>query len=399
TSAHIEPWCLILRELAAKRLVMQLKYVDISPADDVIEKISEIQNKLRQVQEIKTVNDWVSLQKVAAQLEKKIINFDGQTGFIPTGCDEIDKINGGFTAKQFIVIGARPGVGKSAYMAKAVRMQAKKGYRVGIINLEMGNVDTLSRMISAESQVPYSVIERHLHKDINAKNQVLQALQSFKNNQIFFSDKAQVTALDIRAKCEKLKRDYKVDIIWIDYLQLIQANQGNNKTRENVVSEISRQIKLTAMDLDIPIVALVQLRRQGAGKQPELIHLRASGRMEQDADVVIFLHKPTSEDGRDCNNVREDLGRKWRNSNGSIDIEMGFDGERMDFYALTDNWSNQPAQQQNNFSQNNAPNFAYNTQGNINALPNTFEPVIEHPNRQYRSFNNINPADNFPKGD
>src|SRR5690606_32809274 len=80
TSAHIEPWCLILRELAAKRLVMQLKYVDISPADDVIEKISEIQNKLRQVQEIKTVNDWVSLQKVAAQLEKKIINFDGQTG-------------------------------------------------------------------------------------------------------------------------------------------------------------------------------------------------------------------------------------------------------------------------------------------------------------------------------
>ena len=133
---------------------------------------------------------------------------------------------------------------------------------------------------------------------------------------------------DIRAKAEKLKTKHGLDILFIDYLQLVEPETNKTRNREQEVSAISRGIKLLAMHLKIPIVILAQLNREAADKEPELWHLRESGSIEQDADVVMFLHRAK---GEDHSNTAKLLVRKWRNG-CTMEVGLRFERETMRFW-------------------------------------------------------------------
>lgn len=342
SSAHIETWCLFLRELGARRIMINLTSGGLNKEENIFESATTIQKKLQKALDIKTTNDWLNITEVTNQLLQNMESAreNGNSG-LATGYDGIDQVNGGFKSGNMIVIAARPAVGKSALMGKIAKTLVKNGKRVGVISLEMPASDVFARMVSAESGIPYWIIDRGMTSDEETRKKIMNSISLMNNAPLFFSETAKVNAYDIRAKAEKLQRTHGLDILFIDYIQLIESEAGKNKTRENEVSAISRAIKLIAMDLKIPVVVLAQLNRQAAnGEKPELHHLRESGAIEQDADVVIFVHrdyvsgKKENEHGDSTEFEADLLVRKWRNGKPH-ELKIKFNPETMDFYEDT----------------------------------------------------------------
>lgn len=309
SSSHIESWCLFLRELGAKRLMIEATTSGMGKGENVFESAELIKNKIQKALEIKATNDWLNVSNVSQQLLENITNAaeNGNSG-LSTGFGTLDKANGGFKPGNMVVVAARPGMGKSAFMGKIAKELAMKNKRVGVMSLEMPAADVFARIVSAESGIPFWKIDKGLVTDEDNQNKINESLSRLSHLPIFFSETAKVNSFDIRAKAEKLQRKNGLDILFIDYLQLIDSDESKNKTRENQVSSISRAIKLLAMDLKIPVVILAQLNRQAANDKPELHHLRESGAIEQDADVVMFIHrdweagKQVNEDGGSTEN-------------------------------------------------------------------------------------------------
>lgn len=339
SSAHLEAWCFLLRELAAKRLAIK-STKDIDFSGDVFEIVAEIESKVKKAMEVKSSSDWLNSGDITQQLIKNLSTPKGEMSGLTTGSQVIDSMNGGLKPGNMTIIAARPGMGKSAYMGKMAMDIARSGKKVGVISLEMPAVDVFTRMVAAATGVAHWKIDRGQIFDKAESEAVYNKLNSFNALPIYFSDTAKSSAFDIRAKAEKLQRKNGLDILFIDYLQLIESEGKKNKNRENEVSEISRGMKLLAMDLKIPVVCLAQLNREAAKGKPELHHLRESGSLEQDADVVIFIHREweagiqQNSDGTSTENEADILVRKWRNGRGYMDVKMGWRGETMEFYDL-----------------------------------------------------------------
>lgn len=343
SSAHLVAWCLMLREQSAKRLMLMLKNSG-SVDGDVFEESAELERRLREVMEVKVTDDWVHISKVAVKLTRYMddVKQFGIQG-VSSSVGKLDEYNGGLRNTNLIVIGARPSVGKSAFMGRIAVAAAKKGKTVGIISLEMEDKDIFARSISAESDVSHYRIDRNLLDEEEAqRTKVYEVLGSLSKLPIYFSDTAQVNMTDIRAKTERLKAKKGIDLLIIDYLQLIEPENANNKNREQEVSKICRGLKLLAMNLKIPVIILAQLNRQSeekGDKKPQLHHLRESGSIEQDADVVMFIHRDwqsgilKDEQGNSTENQADLLVRKWRNG-GTCDVKLGFDGPTMKFWEI-----------------------------------------------------------------
>lgn len=345
SSAHLVTWALLLRELGAKRKMHELRNSGGSQ-EDVFDQAAAIDNTLRDILSIKITDDWVHISQVAIKLDKYMMEVSekGIEG-VSTGLRELDEINWGFRKTNLIVIGARPSVGKSAFMGRIASRAAFSGKTVGIISLEMEDKDILGRMIASASDVPFWRIERNAleHEEIQ-RQKVRNAMSNLATLPIYYSDTAQVNMIDIRTKAEKLKMKHGLDLLIIDYLQLIEPEQINNRNREQEVSKISRGLKLLAMNLKIPVIILAQLNRQSAetgDKKPQLHHLRESGSIEQDADVVMFLHRDwqsgikVDEQGNSTESQADLLIRKWRNG-ATVDIKLGFTGDTMKFFELSE---------------------------------------------------------------
>lgn len=346
-SAHIETWCLFLRELAAKRIMIEITTSGLSKEDDIFQNAESLNAKLRKALEIKATNDWIDIKQVTADLITQMTNAkkDGQGG-IKLGYRKIDEYNAGLKGGQMVVIAARPGSGKSAIAGKMIKTMAFDGHKVGIISLEMPATDVFARMVSAESGVPFWKIDKGLTDDESTQYLINGALDRLGEASIYFSDTAKVNSHDIRAKAEKLQRKNGLDILFIDYIQLVGSDDTKNKNREAQVAEISRNIKHLAMDLMIPVVVLAQLNRQAvAGQKPELHHLRESGSLEQDPDVIMFIHRDseagimTDENGDSTEGKADLLVKKWRNGK-CMDVKLNFNGETMDFSDVEEDRSN-----------------------------------------------------------
>lgn len=349
SSAHLQTWCLFLRELYAKRVMYLATHGGFS-ADNVFETAAKVQEEITKALSVKTTSDWISGQQLETMMSERMSNVaeNGNYG-ISTTFENIDKSNGGFKPGQMVVIAARPGVGKSALMGRIATHSAAKGLNIGIISLEMVSTDVFTRMVSAESDVPFKTIDQNLLFDQSQKSLVYSKIATLARLPIFFSETAQVNIFDIRAKAEQLQRRKGLDLLMIDYLQLIEsAGMSKNSNRENEVSKISRGIKLMAMDLKIPVIVLAQLNRNvesrtGNNRFPILSDLRESGSIEQDADVVMFIHSDfkagveQDENGISTDNRRHIIVAKWRNGEGSIKREVGFDGSKMKFYEIDPN--------------------------------------------------------------
>ncbi len=213
---------------------------------------------------------------------------------IPTGIASIDKrLGGGISGGKLVVIGARPAVGKSALLSAVALQALRQGRKVLYVSLEMSPREIVSRMVSATAHVSAAKMEAH---ELTEEEQlrVTEAYGDMNGDRLFISTAA-VTPAQVRKAALKVQSKHGLDIVCVDYLQLMHAEVGKNKGRTEEVGEISRALKLLAMELGVPVLAAAQVNRastQGEDRAPRLSELRESGSIEQDADVVILLHKP-----------------------------------------------------------------------------------------------------------
>ncbi len=254
-------------------------------------KLYEIKNAglKRNYQEISTLITN-SLKDIEARMNSEN---NGITG-VASGFSDIDRINGGWQPSDLVILAARPAMGKTAFALSLVRNAAidhKKS--VMVFSLEMADIQLVNRLISAEAQVPGDKIKKSsLNEEewIRLQNQTIV----LGNAKIYIDDTPQLNIFDLNAKCRRIASQQGLDMVVVDYLQLLRADIKSQGNREQEIAFISRSLKALAKDLNIPVIALAQLSREvekRSNKRPQLSDLRESGSIEQDADMVMFLYR------------------------------------------------------------------------------------------------------------
>lgn len=300
---------------------------------------------------------------------------DGFTG-IPSGFNYLDQITSGWQKSDLIIIAARPAMGKTAFvLSMAKNMAVEYNFPVAIFSLEMSNVQLVNRLIVNVSEIEGEKIKHG--KLANFEWEQLHSRTSqLLNAPIFIDDTPSLSVFELRTKARRLVKEQKIQCIIIDYLQLMNASGMNYGSREQEVSMISRSLKGLAKELNIPIIALSQLNRgvegrTGADKRPQLSDLRESGAIEQDADMVLFIHRPEyykitqDENGNSLLGIAEIIIAKHRNGS-TDDIRLKFTKEFIKFENIGEN-TNDFSEFQSKVSRTNENDFL--TESNIGLPP------------------------------
>lgn len=302
TAANVDEYIKIVDEKAILRRLIEEATEIVTSGYNATNGIAEVLDsaekkilnvvKTRKGSEFKTIQDV--LFKTQSDLEQLAQSKGDITG-LPTGFYDLDKITSGFHKHELIIIAARPAMGKTAFalnIATNIAINAKK--TVALFTLEMGAEQLASRMLASVGQIEGGKLAtgKLEHNDWKRVNEAISRLADTK---IFIDDTPGVTISEIRAKCRRLaSSEDGLDIVIIDYLQLIQGSSKYAGQRQQEIAEISRALKTMAMELDIPVIALAQLSRSVESrddKRPILSDLRESGSIEQDADIVAFLYR------------------------------------------------------------------------------------------------------------
>ncbi|WP_338018087.1 replicative DNA helicase [Streptomyces taklimakanensis] len=255
---------------------------------------------------------------------------------IPTGFADLDALTRGLMPKQFIVVAGRPAMGKSVLGMDFARAAARTGRRVAVFSLEMGADELVMRLASAEAKVALHHLKSGQMTDDDWLR-IERHAPSIATDRIVIIDDDCSTLQQIRAHCLALKRDGGLDEVIIDYLQLMQAGGRRPDSRQQEVSEISRNLKLLAKELDVPIVALSQLNRgpeQRQDKKPMVSDLRESGSIEQDADMVILLHREDAYDKESPRAGEADLFVAKHRNGPTATITVAFQGHYARFVDM-----------------------------------------------------------------
>lgn len=342
-STHLEYHCYVIKTMWMDREIINLTSQPQTNGE-ARKRITELQERLQNIQKKVSTNDWQDMTELMVGLYQHQEDMKAKGGMgITTGFKKLDVENGGFHPGQMIVIGARPSMGKSALSGSMAIDIAKTGKKVGIISLEMSNNEITARLAAIDTQTDFTVLYRGLYKDEMETHAVYKRIGNHTSTlPIFVSDKTNVDIVSIKSKAERLKATHGLDFLIIDYLQLIDTPESGNRNRENEISRISRYTKLMAKEMNIPVMILCQLNREvtkrsGAARYPQLSDIRESGSIEQDADVVMFIHRdwmaghPENEQGETTENQADLVIRKWRNGRNNFIIPLDFNGSRMLF--------------------------------------------------------------------
>lgn len=342
-TAHLEYHAAIIKAMWLDRELTTL--TQSAKADgDTKNRIAALQNRLAELNQKTQENDWKDMTELMVGLyqHQSEIQKTGGMG-ITTGFKRLDKESGGFHKGQLIVIGARPSVGKSALAGQMAVEMAKTGVKVGIISLEMNNNEIAARLAAIDTDTDFNVLFRGLYADDRQRHRVYERIGAKTSElPIYVSDKTDVNINEIRAKAMKLRHTHGLGCLMIDYLQLIDSNESKGSNRENEIRKISRGAKIMAKEMEIPVIELCQLNREvtkrsASDRYPKLSDLRESGAIEQDADVVIFLHRDymagieQDENGNSTERQADLVIRKWRNGNANFTIPLDFDPPKMKF--------------------------------------------------------------------
>lgn len=345
SSAHLEYHSHIIKMMWTDRELITLTNSGTGNINGTTkEQIKAVQEKLYSLQQKNTQHDWMDMSQLMVSLyqHQEEIKKTGGVG-VPTGIKAIDKENGGFHAGQMIVLGSRPSVGKSALIGDIAISMATVGHKVGIISLEMSNNEIAARLAAIDTDTDFNVLFRGLYRDQREADELYKKIGNRTAYlPIYVTDKTDVNVIEIRSKAAKLKSLHGLDCLMIDYLQLIGVEEIKNRTRENEIAKISRGIKILAKELNIPVVVLCQLnrevtKRKGSERYPQLSDLRESGSLEQDADVVMFLHRDwmagfqTNEQGLSTERDADLVIRKWRNGRTNFIVPFEFHPTKMKF--------------------------------------------------------------------
>ncbi len=284
----------VLRSLIAMASYIEEScYKGDSETDDILAKAQQDMIKITQG---RTTNGLVHIGTYiddSVELLDKLSRKNETITGIPTGFIDVDKKTAGLHPAELILIAGRPGMGKSSFALNIAQNTAIKYHKnVAIFSLEMPGIQIANRMISSEAKISSERIKKgSLHDDDWGK--LANATEVLARSGIYIDDTSTITATDISARCRKLMLEKGLDLVVIDYLQLMSASKGSRGNRQQEIAEISRSLKILANDLNIPIIALSQLSRSSdkEKREPILSDLRDSGAIEQDADIVIFLHR------------------------------------------------------------------------------------------------------------
>ena len=327
SSAHFEYHCLVLKEKYLRRKLISFCMEDTSMAFDESEDIELLIAKLnREIEEIQEIlvggGDAGHISEVAEesirQMHRRIA--DRRMGIypgIPTGLADMDRMIQGWQKEKFVILAARPGEGKTSLAIQFMHKAAIKGFYAVFFSLEMGRTELSDKMIIGASSVPAEGYNAG-SLDIRQWSEAENTMKKISSLPIYIDDNSVVTINQIINKIRLMKKQNKCDIAFIDYLQLIKPVVRQGRTREQEVSEISRLLKVHARELKIPIIVLCQMNRgiEGDKREPRLSDLRESGSIEQDADIVLFIHRPSEvrdrETGEIVDNYLELLIKKHR---------------------------------------------------------------------------------------
>lgn len=270
----------------------------LSEAGEIVDKISE---KNSSGTEFFSMVDIVKPHIV--KLEELHNNKDKKTTGIPTGFKSLDELLSGYNKSDLITIAGRPSQGKSAFAMSCVRRAAMLGYKCGVFSLEMKKEQLFERMLCGLARANLKQL-RDGHLAPQKWSDIIAAAAELEKAGIYIDDTPGISITELRARAKKLSQKYGLDMLMVDYIQLVEST---NASREQEIAHISRSLKKLAMELDIPILALSQMnrdieKREKAFRTPKLSDLRESGSIEQNSDIVLFIHRedyydgPTNED-------------------------------------------------------------------------------------------------------
>ncbi len=293
---------IVLEKALLRRLIAEsssLATRAFNPTEDAFDLLDQAEQAIFKISEWRLKKNFLSMDKAVhdtlEMLESIHGKHEGVTG-VPTGFRDLDTLTGGWQNSDLIIIAGRPSCGKTAFalsLAANAAMHKNKPTGVGIFSLEMSTRQLVMRLLCAEARVDAHAVRTGRLPDDDWKRLSIGAGRLAKAN-IFIDDTASLGILELRAKARRLKAEQNVGLVIIDYLQLMQGPRSS-ENREKEISAISRSLKALAKELDIPVVALSQLSRAVEGrtdKRPILSDLRESGAIEQDADLVAFVHRP-----------------------------------------------------------------------------------------------------------
>ncbi len=297
TSANVEYYAQIVRQTSLRRRLISLAAeVTESCFDDTIPTRQVIEEAERRIFELAETNQTRAFQpakevvkRTVAAIEKLYHNQDDYTG-VPTGFHALDNMTSGFQNSEFIVIGARPSVGKTAFaLTMAANMSIGHKVPVGFFTLEMSDMALMQRLVASEARIGSQIIRTGMLRPSDFAN-LTNAAGRIYEAPLWISDTPGMRLLDLRAQARRMVSQHSVRIVFVDYLTLI-TNENAEVPRHEQIAEVSRSLKALARELEIPVVALSQVSRDTEGKRPMLSNIRESGSIEQDADVVLFLHR------------------------------------------------------------------------------------------------------------
>ncbi len=301
TTANVEKYIKIVEEKAVLRNLIKTANEIIDIGYDQTEEVEDIvdnaEKKIFNMIQGRNVKGYIPIKEVLidsfTNLEK-LYNQKGALSGISTGFYDLDKKTTGLHGSELIVLAARPGMGKTALALNiATHVAIKENLPVAIFSLEMPKEQLANRILSSEAMVDSNKIRTGKLEDSDWAK-IAESLGTLSDANIYIDDTGDISSMEIRARCRKLKLEKGLGLVVVDYLQLIQGNGRRNGSRENEISEISRSLKLLARELNVPVIALSQLSRgaeKREDKRPMLSDLRESGAIEQDADIVMFLYR------------------------------------------------------------------------------------------------------------
>jgi len=337
STANLETWAHALTEMHLKRemgkISMKLTGLAYSVDGDPFEIYNQFSSELTELirENLKGQSSHVSNTTPEASESIEGREKTGISG-IPTGIRAIDGVLGGHQKSDLVYIAARPGMGKTSFAISVMLNIAKTGRPVAFFSLEMSRVQIVFRMASILSGLNAEMLAKH-RLDKDSKFKYYQIIDQLNALPIYIDDNAGVTIYDIKTKVRTLREKYKVEAVFIDYVQLISAAKNKNANREQEVSAISRGLKLIAKENEIPVIALAQLSRSletRTDKRPMLSDLRDSGSLEQDADVVSFLYRADYYDKNSGINNAEFIIAKHRNGRTGF-VNINFTPETMHY--------------------------------------------------------------------
>ena len=337
----------VLRQLV--RVSTEIAAMGYEANEDVGTLLDTAESRILEISNRKKKNDFTAINDIlmdsVQSIESLLQNKGGLTG-LPAGFADLDKLTSGLHPSDFIILAARPSMGKTALALNIVQNVALRAHKViggeprsvAFFSLEMSKEQLVNRMLCAEAGIDSQRLRVGEMRDEDWKH-LWDACDTMSRAKIYIDDTAGITAMDMRSRARRLKAEHGLDLIVVDYLQLMQGSgkRNNSGDRQQEVSEISRSLKALARELDVPVLALSQLSRSVESRQvkrPMLSDLRESGSLEQDADIVAFLYREDYYNPETENKHTELIIAKHRN--GPVDtVNLFFQKQFTKFVGFT----------------------------------------------------------------